>query len=72
MRRLQGALADREAQLMALEGRAIAAERDHRDMRDTFAAARARLEALLGDTRVRTGTDTGEHVAELVRLLRRF
>lgn len=70
LRRLQGALADREAKLTALEARAMAAERDHREMRDTFAAARARLEALLGDTRGRA--DTGEHVAELVRLLRRF
>jgi chemotaxis protein MotB len=73
LRRLQGAIADRDTQLMALEGRAIAAERDQREMRETFASARAQLEVLLGDTRVRTSVgEAGEHIAELVRLLRRF
>ncbi len=74
LRRLQGAIADRDAQLMALEGRALAAERDLKDMRDTFVSARAELEHVLGDTRVRAGTagEVGDHVAELLRLLRRF
>jgi chromosome segregation ATPase len=74
LRRLQGAIADRDAQLMAIEGRAVAAERDLRDMRETFAQARVQLEHVLGDTRVRAGTagELGDHVAELLRLLRRF
>ena len=75
LRRLQGAIADRDAQLMALEGRAVAAERDQRDMRDAFAAARVHLEAVLRDPRVRSGSaggELGEHVGELLRLLRRF
>jgi hypothetical protein len=43
-------------------------------MREAFAWARAELEQVLGDTRVRAGAagDLGDHVAELLRLLRRF
>jgi hypothetical protein len=74
LRRLQGAIADRDAQLTAVEGRAVAAERDLREMREAFARARAELEQVLGDTRIRAGAagDLGDHVAELLRLLRRF
>jgi chromosome segregation ATPase len=74
LRRLQGTIADRDTQLMAIEGRAVAAERDLKEMRETFARARVELEHVLGDTRVRAGTtgELGDHVAELLRLLRRF
>ncbi|MBN8616433.1 MAG: hypothetical protein J0L92_37955, partial [Deltaproteobacteria bacterium] len=74
LRRLQGAIADRDAQLMALEGRAISAEQSAKEMRESFASARAALEQLLRDTRVSGSTtgDLGDHVAELMRLLRRF
>ena len=74
LRRLQGAIADRDAQLMALEGRALSAEQSAKEMRESFASARTALEQLLRDTRVSGSTtgDLGDHVAELMRLLRRF
>lgn len=72
VRRLTSVLAERDAQAMELEGRAAAATKEQREARDTFAQARARLESLLGDTKVSEAPGVAEHVSELMRLLRRF
>jgi hypothetical protein len=72
VRRLTTVLAEREAQAMELEGRATAALKEQKEARDTFAQARARLESLLGDTKVSEAAGVAEHVSELMRLLRRF
>lgn len=72
VRRLEQLVGDREAQLMALEGRVDAASRDEKQMRDAFADARAGLETVLGDLGNDRQGQAAERLADLLRALRRF
>lgn len=73
LRRLENAIADRDAQLMTSEGRAVLAEQALDEARRTFAASRKELEQMLA-----AGGDPSEppalaeHLSELLRLLRRL
>jgi chromosome segregation ATPase len=72
LRRLHQLLGDRDANLMVLEGRITATEREGRAMRDAFAQARAGLETLLGEIASDQRAEAADRIASLLRVLRRY
>ncbi len=72
LRRLEQLLGDRDAQLNLLEGRVEGASRDEADMRQRFADARDRLEAILAHLGDARHGEAAEHAAELLRALRKY
>jgi chromosome segregation ATPase len=71
LRRLHQMLGERDAQLMALEGRLSQGERETTWMRDALAQAQAGLELLLGEILNDQRAEAADRIAGMLRLLRR-